>query len=328
MNEPLVSIIVPTYNSADTIKTCIDSILSQTFTDFVVFIIDDGSSDGTLEVLNGYQLNTRINIMSQDNSGVSVARNNALSKVTTKYITFVDSDDYVDSKWLEVLVAGFSNSNIVLSTVGVKEIYSDGRVKLRDYFSNVYSNEEAISTLMSENGPQGYLVNKLFLTSIIKKNKIKLDKDLFMAEDLNFVIRYIVKAKNKVAVNNSPLYNYIIRNGSANGIRLTALQSNYEETFDNFMLSMSKIRASLPNSYTLTQDSCDLMEGQMAINYMRAMQLMRSSDRKKWSRMRSLAKKNRALYFRTADISVKKKLIYLLMLFSPIVVKFLDQRRS
>ncbi|MCT3242473.1 glycosyltransferase family 2 protein [Lactiplantibacillus plantarum] len=328
MNEPLVSIIVPTYNSADTIKTCIDSILSQTFTDFVVFIIDDGSSDGTLEVLNGYQLNTRINIMSQDNNGVSVARNNALSKVTTKYVTFVDSDDYVDSKWLEVLVAGFSNSNIVLSTVGVKEIYSDGRVKLRDYFSNVYSNEEAISTLMSENGPQGYLVNKLFLTSIIKKNKIKLDKDLFMAEDLNFVTRYIVKAKNKVAVNNSPLYNYIIRNGSANGIRLTALQSNYEETFDNFMLSMSKIRASLPNSYTLAQDSCDLMEGQIAINYMRAMQLMRSSDRKKWSRMRSLAKKNRALYFRTADISVKKKLIYLLMLFSPIVVKFLDQRRS
>ena len=100
----LISIIVPVYNAEKTIKKCIDSILAQTYRNFELILINDGSRDSSLNILKEYEnTDERIVVISQENSGVSVARNKGIDSARGDYIIFVDSDDYISENALEVL---------------------------------------------------------------------------------------------------------------------------------------------------------------------------------------------------------------------------------
>ena len=119
--NPLISVIVTTYNNEKYIKACLDSLLAQTFQDFEIVVIDDGSTDQTSKVLNQYSANSRLKIHHQPNAGVSAARNQGL-----KFVCFVDSDDYVAKNYLEKLVAPLlQDSTIDISVCGYQEIYQD-----------------------------------------------------------------------------------------------------------------------------------------------------------------------------------------------------------
>lgn len=101
MSNPEYSIIIPVYNSEKCLKRCIDSILNQTFVNFELILIDDGSSDDSLNICKKYQsFDSRINVIHKDNGGVSSARNVGLDHSRGKYIVFVDSDDFVDQDML------------------------------------------------------------------------------------------------------------------------------------------------------------------------------------------------------------------------------------
>ena len=102
MNEPRVSIILPTFNRGDVIRRAIDSVLAQSFTDWELVIIDDGSSDGTADAVSG--IDPRIVVVRQQNSGVYVARNTGLSNARGRLITFLDSDDDWTPYYLELAV--------------------------------------------------------------------------------------------------------------------------------------------------------------------------------------------------------------------------------
>ncbi|UAW61713.1 glycosyltransferase family 2 protein [Limosilactobacillus reuteri] len=112
--KPLISIIIPAYNVEKSIKKCLDSLLSQTFSKFKIYIVNDGSTDNTLKILRSYKNNSKIEVINQKNQGVSVARNNALIRVKTPYIAFVDADDYVKKDYLTHLIQGFSDRSIDL----------------------------------------------------------------------------------------------------------------------------------------------------------------------------------------------------------------------
>lgn len=103
-NSPLVSIIVPTYNNEKYLANCIDSLLAQTFQDFEVIVVDDGSTDQTIKLLKAFKTNPRIRVHSQPNSGISAARNQGLKLSRGKFISFVDSDDCVTPDFLEKLI--------------------------------------------------------------------------------------------------------------------------------------------------------------------------------------------------------------------------------
>ena len=96
MNSPYFSVIIPVYNRASIVPRAIQSVISQSFKDYELFLIDDGSIDKTLTILNSYK-SDNVHIISQENSGVSIARNNAAKKANGKYLAFLDSDD----EWLE-----------------------------------------------------------------------------------------------------------------------------------------------------------------------------------------------------------------------------------
>lgn len=115
-----VSVIIPVYNTADYVGRCIDSLLSQTHKSLEIIIVDDGSIDSSLEICSNFRLkDDRIIIISQNNSGASVARNKGLDRATGEYVMFVDSDDWIESCMVEVLLRAMleNRSDVVISQV-------------------------------------------------------------------------------------------------------------------------------------------------------------------------------------------------------------------
>lgn len=105
MDEKLVSVIIPAYNIEDYIGRCLDSVLSQTYKNLEIIVIDDGSSDRTGEILDDYEKkNHRMKVIHKENGGVSSARNIGIDRANGDYIGFVDGDDRVNPKLFETLV--------------------------------------------------------------------------------------------------------------------------------------------------------------------------------------------------------------------------------
>ena len=118
MQLPLVSIIVPIHNSEKTLKRCVDSILKQDYRELEVFLVDDGSEDGSLAICREYaKQDARIKVIRKEQSGVSDARNLAMDQAEGKYLQFVDSDDWVtpDATRMMVSAAEHSSCDMVIT---------------------------------------------------------------------------------------------------------------------------------------------------------------------------------------------------------------------
>ena len=102
MSNPTVSVIIPVYNAQEGIKQCLDSLLNQSFTDFEIILLNDGSTDNSLEVIKKYAAdNDFIRVIDKENEGVAKTRNKGIQLANGKYIVFIDNDDFVDSDYLE-----------------------------------------------------------------------------------------------------------------------------------------------------------------------------------------------------------------------------------
>lgn len=125
MNNKTISVIVPAYNAEKTINRCLESIVKQTISNFKVYVVNDGSTDSTATILDNYKNDGRFNIIHISNSGVSAARNTALQLVDTDYVTFIDSDDYVDKNYLQDLIGGFVDEDIDMVATDRKYLNED-----------------------------------------------------------------------------------------------------------------------------------------------------------------------------------------------------------
>lgn len=116
MRSPKISVIVPVYNVEKYLSLCIDSILSQTFTDFELLLVDDGCTDKSGEICDGYaKTDARIKVFHTENRGVSAARNLGIKEASADWICFVDSDDWVEKKFLSDLYGnGFSQDECII----------------------------------------------------------------------------------------------------------------------------------------------------------------------------------------------------------------------
>ena len=123
MNQcPKISIIVPIYKTEQYLQRCIDSILAQTFTNFELLLIEDGSPDNSGKICDKYALkDSRIKVYHKENGGVSSARNLGLDHATGEWITFCDSDDWVNKDWLELFILN-SNTDMVIQSYYVSTI--------------------------------------------------------------------------------------------------------------------------------------------------------------------------------------------------------------
>ena len=128
-SAPLISIIVPAYNVEKYIKACLDSIIAQTYSNFEVIVINDGSTDQTEKMLNEYESNPKIQIFSQKNGGLSAARNRGIKLANGELVCFIDSDDSVKSDYLEKLAAPFfEDSDIDITVCGYQEKFEKSEI--------------------------------------------------------------------------------------------------------------------------------------------------------------------------------------------------------
>ena len=186
---PKISVIVPVYNAEKYFHRCIDSILAQTFTNFELLLINDGSKDNSGRICDEYaQKDSRVRVFHKENGGASSARNLGLDNAVGKWIMFVDSDDWVESNYLDQLCKFETKSDLYLS--GHKPY-------LIDIKDATYKKEEEIKIILNKH--IFYFSNvwgKLFRSDIIKQNKIVFDKNMNYAEDTVFVFSYLQHIKS------------------------------------------------------------------------------------------------------------------------------------
>lgn len=184
----VVSIIVPVYNSGRTIRRCVDSILAQSFTDFEILLIDDGSTDESGMICDEYAAkDNRIKVIHKNNGGVSSARNAGLKMAAGDYIMFADSDDEVLPDWIASLIESAKLNDKETLIVGGVEFYRG------EELSGVFSQNITfpVESLFNYSGLWGGCWNKIFESSIIKKYEIEFDEKLHYCEDCLFVATYV-----------------------------------------------------------------------------------------------------------------------------------------
>ena len=208
-----ISVIIPAYNSEKTISKCIESIINQTYKNLEIVIVNDGSLDNTLKIINSYaKKDKRINIINNENHGVSYSRNFGINIASGDYITFVDADDYLDSQCFEELNK-LINPNIDFIRYNFKS-------NKKTFSNDLYDLNEAIvdfttdkkksvySHFFTSDKPIPNLVFLLLIKASIAK-KISFNEKLYMMEDVDFYIQLFQKSK-KALFTNKKYYNYYV----------------------------------------------------------------------------------------------------------------------
>lgn len=238
--KPLVSIIVPVYNGELYIKKCLDSILAQTYKNIEVIIINDGSTDGSINCLEKYS-DARIKFFNIENQGVSVARNYGIYKSNGEYLLFIDVDDYVNEGIVEKLVNLVENDTTFVFCDNF-EVWTD-RTDTRTLFNNLNKElrrEDVIKEIAS--GKAGLVCSKLISKKVVADNKIYFDGNLKVGEDQLFFLQ-VANYCNKFKYVKEPLYFYNRTNESSSTVKY---QFNLIE---NFMYLYMKTEEFFINNY-------------------------------------------------------------------------------
>lgn len=190
-NEKLVSIVVPVYNVEKYLEDCIESLINQTYKNIEILLIDDGSKDKSPLICDKYkEIDNRIKVIHQENSGLSATRNVGISILKGYYVTFIDSDDYVDSNYVKTLVDNIGENDLL--TTGYVRVTNDKKCK----FTMIPKNTEWEKLKFCN------VAGKLYKVSFLKNNKIIYEPNVKYAEDLNFYLKIYSNS------NNIKLYKY------------------------------------------------------------------------------------------------------------------------
>lgn len=211
MENNLVNIIIPFYNSSKYLESCILSVLKQTYKNIEIFLVDDGSTDNSLNIANKFAKLENVHIYSKHNEGAASARNFGIDVCKDSgYIAFVDSDDTIEPSYIETMVKAADNSDICYLTK-----------------NKIENKKEDIVLGFCEKDIAWGPILKLIKTSLLKDNKF--NKTLIIAEDIELNSRLILNAKSVSSLKiDSPLYNYI-----QNPASLTHGKINSKKLFDS-----------------------------------------------------------------------------------------------
>lgn len=212
MDDKLVSVIIPAYNAAVFIESTINSVLCQTYENFEIIVVNDGSVDNTLDIVTRIaEKDPRVKVFTQENGGVSAARNTALSKASGEYITCVDADDSLPKNGIETLV-GLMRDDVDFVVCSHNEIRfsSTPHIEKPCEFTKQEINDNFRDFDRSVWWPWG----KLLRRSIIEENNLRYDINITFGEDHVFNLLYAKHMKGKAVISDKVAYNYhFIRGG-------------------------------------------------------------------------------------------------------------------
>ncbi len=214
MNKPAVSLIIPVYNVEKYLKKALKSVESQTFQDFEVIIVDDGSTDKSIEIIKEFcQRNPNFILITQKNQGPSAARNTALAICRGEYIGFMDSDDFLEPTFLESLYNAAIENDADIACCNFNFYYPDRKLKVYYPFasSGIYSKTKALRKLILDIGTRHFVWNKLSRRNLFFDNNLKFDEMYF--EDIATSPKIFFYA-DKIVLSGKALYNYTSRDSS------------------------------------------------------------------------------------------------------------------
>lgn len=229
-----VSVIIPCYNAENTIERCIDSVIESTKDIKVEIItIDDGSTDLTLKKLYNINKTKYLNmqIISTENNGVSHARNLGIKNSKSKYICFLDSDDFYEKNLLDSLLNIYKNNEVDLVCCSTANRINgvDSRKRLYKLNQNQF-----LDALLYDDFCQGFVWNKMYKKSIIDKNNIAFNEKIHVMEDLEFNLNYL-QFSNDIIYLTESLYFYDINNNSTMFSGITDKKIDLLYNFDIFL---------------------------------------------------------------------------------------------
>lgn len=250
MIQPFFSVVIPVYNSEYFIKDCVESVLKQDFKNFELILINDGSIDNSGKICDDYALkDERIRIIHQRNTGVSAARNRGIEVSSGEYVTFIDSDDYVETEYLSKFHQLFEEYDYDLGISGVCMNYDGFQINKRYFVENVEcKNFTEIAFVIPElenkmllSGP--YV--KAFKNKIIKENNIFFDGNFSFGEDAIFNLTYLLHV-NSLATTNYVGYNYMQRDNDS----LVNKKYSFEVTV-NFAETITACRTAVAKKFNI-----------------------------------------------------------------------------
>lgn len=208
-----VSIVTPVYNVEKCIAKTINSIINQTFKDFELVLVDDGSPDKSIEIAENLLKDSTVNykIITQKNSGVSSARNRGIDESSGEYIFFLDSDDYIDETFLEEISKKIDETSCDVVFSGYSEVNAEGKILVENrtpWIEESITGVEAAVKQLYDDIVIG-MRNTAYRASIIKENNIKFDTKRKYGEDMVFVIKTLINSK-KVSCVKKVLAYYVI----------------------------------------------------------------------------------------------------------------------
>lgn len=234
-----VSVIVPVYNVEKYVLHCLESLANQTFKLFEIIIVIDGAKDRSLELVQSFMSRNpdlNINLIEQQNMGLSMARNNGLAQAKGEFILFVDSDDYVAEQYIERLVNEIKSTRADMVICDVVKVYEDQNNKevliTQGISSRASLSGDKYCELLLDGKVGGYVWNKIFRINTLKRHGFMFEKNRHI-EDLLPVFKEMAQAKI-IQYCPQPLYFYRQRQGSA-------VHTNTEKNIDDYKYTIQSV---------------------------------------------------------------------------------------
>lgn len=307
----MVSVIVPVYKVEQYLPRCIDSILKQSYTDIEIILVDDGSPDSCGAICDEYaKKDARIQVVHKENGGLSSARNAGMKVAQGDYISFIDSDDWVDENFIKTLVEVMVKEDADMSACTFCRTKGDA-VERSQFNQEVEAIvKEKYFCIFSERFYAGYAWNKLYKREIIQEHGLLFDETIFNGEDFPFTLEYVHYA-NKVAFTRQDLYFYFFREtGIMQSIRLSA-------RFATILWAREKALAFLAQHAPDCYDICKASYLSILAKIKMMAMLEPEKHKELYNEANEKIKKQRKGLFSLKRVGKKEKLKLFLMIYFP-----------
>ena len=307
MKKKLVSVIVPIYRVEQYLNKCVDSIISQTYKNIEIILVDDGSPDSCGQMCDEYKkIDKRIKVIHKENGGLSDARNFGLEAATGEYICFVDSDDFVSELYVEKLLKTALKNKTDIVACNFQYMDEKGKTWVRkEKREKIYSTKEAIKDIFTTNqDTEVMMCNKIYKRSLFIDNNIKFP--VGKVHEDNFTTYKLYDKANKISLINDKLYYYLQRDNS--------IMSTFNKKRFDALLALDEIKEYFKNKPGFEKEiECN----EILVYFSLINNMIKSNyDGKEKLEIVNRIKQNKLSYLKNKIISFKQKAMILLLLFN------------
>lgn len=251
--KPKISVIVPVYNAEKYINRCIQSITAQVYNNWELILVNDGSTDDSLNIINNWcRTDPRIVVINEENSGPGIARNNGVKNASGEFVVFVDSDDYLDSRYFSLLRRHMKDSDVVF--IDVLQVDSNGNILRNEKMSNYknWDKERVLRGQMTGKIPWGGW-RKAVRRKVLIENDIQFTNHQ-NGEEALYSMRLLLASKKISFLDECPVYFYVNREGSQSKIKIDDPWGGVVDVVRDYLISQSLIKkyGDTVNAFSIT----------------------------------------------------------------------------